>query len=259
MPEALRASVGKREIKINLGTTSVDEAKRLCPDAQRRVESLLDRHRDGRAGAPPVSDLSSWRPRLSLQQVDDIARVWRDTYLEESKFHFFALGRSDAQDRSGGIKHSLKLAEEYRLYALNRNFPDHIKARAHRCIARVGVKIEENSLEFPLVCFALCLAEADTHKAEAEWMSGNIAYLPTPGLYSWMAACRPSSAIPSAALDVSEVPKRGQARLRSDRSEYPDPSPELLGGGNMAPTHGSHRAGSWALTAGPPSLCPMLA
>ncbi|HTY69995.1 MAG TPA: site-specific integrase [Alphaproteobacteria bacterium] len=181
VPDRLRAALGKREIKISLHTKDVEEAKRRAPDAQKKVDAQFSQPNVMPAGVAAAAAHEPLPYRLTVAQIDEMARKWLAETLEISAFHN-ALCRFPPDQRSALVTSARETAREYRARAFVRDYPDHIIRLAHRVLAEAGFQIEENSLEFPLVCFTFMRAFADLQDAEAERLSGNTSYYPAGGM-----------------------------------------------------------------------------
>lgn len=185
VPAALRAAVGKREIKIALRTSDPQEAKRRHSDAHRQACELIDRHRATKSnGQSPVVPIASPdllpELRLSPEQINRIACRWRSQCVSNAQFHF-ALGPplTEAQ-RLARVQQSRDAATMYRKNAIERDYPENVVGLARQCLDDSGTaSVPNESEEFPLVCYAITLALADWMEAEAEWRAGNTSYFPS--------------------------------------------------------------------------------
>lgn len=183
VPEALRASIGRREIKIALDTQDPEEAKRRQPGAHQQANRLLDVHRratpsgeacglrNGASGAPAP------QRKLSIAAINAMACRWRDKRIAEGLFHMTVLRPIPKEAQLARAE-----AADYRKQALNREFTETVKNDARKCLEEAGIApgdIAEDSEQFLLVCYAVLLATADWMEAEAQWLSGNTTYFPT--------------------------------------------------------------------------------
>jgi site-specific recombinase XerD len=150
VPERLRSTVGKREIKFSLGTKDPREAKLRYPEAAARADLILQQATEGKA-------------RLTHQQVLALAADWYRRELEErsadpgdAELLFIQSGLlEDLYDENltdhfrereeflGDLAGSVPLQEKYKATA----FLQEVRPEVDALLAREGLVIDRDSHE----------------------------------------------------------------------------------------------------------------
>jgi hypothetical protein len=160
VPERLRPAVGRREIKVSLGTKDIREAKLRYPEAAARADLLLQQAARGPAHLThkQVVALAGEWYRQELKRREDRPGdplVWEETFSRLCDLRDESLTpeyRREREERGAEPVYSRRLQKIYRDTA----FLDEVKEEVDRLLASKGLIIDVDSHE----CLALEVYES---------------------------------------------------------------------------------------------------